>query len=119
MRRLRLRTRLTVWFAASILLILGPVLLGILLLEWRSMRAALDHHLEEDLEVALEMLLVHDGAVFWRTESERDLGYDAGRQRWVEVYAPDGRALFRRGLASNPAIGAELAPPVVDGFVTE
>ena len=79
---LRLRTRLTIWFAASILLILAPFLTGVAALEWWSMRAALDHHLNEDLEVAMEMLVVRGADVMWRTEATRDLGYDAGEQRW-------------------------------------
>jgi heavy metal sensor kinase len=110
-RRLRLRTRLTLWFAASILLILLPVLTGILVLEWRSMRAALDHHLREDLEVASEMVVLHGAEVRWRTEADRDPGYDAGPQRWVEVYGQDGRVLFLRGVVQQAAIRAALPSP--------
>jgi len=115
----RLRTRLTIWFAASILLILTPVLIGILVLQSRSMRAALDHHLSEDLEVAGEMLLAKDDGIVWAMESTRDVGYDAGLQRWVEVYT-DGRLAFLRGVPSNDAIRATLAPPspATSGFRT-
>lgn len=111
MIRLRLRTRLTLWFAASILLILAPFLASVLVLEWRSMHAALDHHLEEDLEVAAEMAVLRGTAVVWRTEAERDLGYDAGRQRWVEVYTVEGRPVLLRGLATEQAIRAALSAP--------
>jgi heavy metal sensor kinase len=118
--RLRLRTRLTIWFTVSILLILTPSLVGILMLEWRSMRAALDHHLAEDLEVAVEMLVLREDAPVWRTDTDRDLGYDAGRQRWVEVYTRAGDPVYRRGFASDPAINAQLDPPGPSrGFVTE
>jgi heavy metal sensor kinase len=118
--RLRLRTRLTLWFAASILLILAPFLAGVLAVEWRLMREALDHHLEEDFEMAIEMLAWEGDGIRWRTDSMRDLGYDAGLQRWVEVYAPDGRLLFVRGVARNPAIQATLGPAdqVTAGFRT-
>jgi heavy metal sensor kinase len=112
--RLRLRTRLTVWFAASILLILAPFLTGILVLQWRAMRAALDHHLEEDLEVASEMLVVHRVGIGWRTDAEHDLGYDDGPQRWVEVYAPNGPVLFLRGFPRREAIRSALAAPSSD-----
>jgi len=112
--RPRLRTRLTLWFAASILLILLPFLGGILVLESRSMRAALDHHLGEDLEVASEMIVLHGSEVRWRTESDRDAGYNAGPQRWVEVYARDGRPLFLRGVPKQQAIRATLPPPSPD-----
>jgi heavy metal sensor kinase len=119
-RRLRLRTRLTLWFAASILLILLPVLTGILVLEWRSMRAALDHHLHEDLEVASEMAVLHGAEVHWRTEADRDPGYDAGPQRWVEVYGQDGRVLFLRGVVQQGVIRAALPSPAheVAGYRT-
>lgn len=102
MTRLRLRTRLTLWFAGSILLILVPAMAAVLSLQWRAMRAALDHHLEEDLEVAAEMLVAAPEGLAWRTDSTRDLGYDAGEQRWVEVYALDAQPLYFRGI---PAIG--------------
>ena len=90
MTGLRLRTRLTIWFAASILLILVPFLVTVLVIQWRSMREALDHHLEEDLEVAAEMVVRRDAQFQWRTEATRDLGYDAGAQRWVNGGFRDG-----------------------------
>ena len=114
MIRLQLRTRLTIWFAASVLLILAPFLVGILVIEWRSMRAALDHHLQEDLEVALEMLVSRDGAVAWRTDAEQDIGYDAGAQRWVEVYGPDGAVRYVRGLPVREDIRSALEPPLAE-----
>jgi heavy metal sensor kinase len=106
-----LRTRLTIWFAASVLLILAPLVAGMLVLQWRAMREALDHHLEEDLEVASEMLVLREGRVAWRTESDRDLGYDAAEQRWVEVYDVDGQPLYLRGLARQPFIVSTFASP--------
>jgi heavy metal sensor kinase len=114
MSALRLRTRLTLWFSASLLLILTPFLAGFLALQWISMRDALDHHLAEDLEVALEMLLVKDGQVAWRTNEALDLGYDGGPRRWVEVFTLDGRLLYARGLASEPRVQSAL-PPVEKG----
>lgn len=112
MRRWPLRLRLAIWCAASILIILTPCLLGVLALEWRSMRAALDHHLDEDLEVAVELLVATPDGVAWRTDTTRDLGYDAGPRRWVEVYSPDGRPLYFRGLPTRPDIRAALPSPV-------
>jgi heavy metal sensor kinase len=107
----RIRTRLAVWFAASLLIILVPFVTGFLALQWRSMRAALDHHLEEDFEVAVEMLVVRDGLVAWRTDAERDLGYDAGHRRWVEVFGPDFRALYLRGLPEAAGIASTMPRP--------
>ena len=104
----RLRTRLTLWFSASILIILVPVLTGVALIQWRSMRAALDHHLQEDLEFALEMLVLRNGEVTWRVDSERDPGYDAGARRWVEVYDEEGRPYYLRGIPETPLIWRAL-----------
>lgn len=111
MIRLSLRARLTIWFAVSLLLILAPVMATLAALEWRSMRAALDHHLEEDLEVVAEMLVARPSGIGWRTEATRDLGYDAGPQRWVEVYALDGRPLYFRGPPGRDDIRASLPAP--------
>ena len=109
-----LRTRLTVGFSASLIAILVPVLAGLLALEWRSMRRALDHHLEEDLEVAVEMLTAEGSGVMWRTDATRDLGYDAADQRWVEVYSLDGQPLFFRGIPSREPIREVLPRPSQD-----
>lgn len=83
------------------------------MIEWRSMRAALDHHLQEDMEFALQMLVLRDGQVVWRVDLENDPGYDAGPRRWVEVYDADGRPLFLRGIPEAPYIWKEL-PGVAD-----
>jgi signal transduction histidine kinase len=109
-----LRTRLTIWFAASILLILAPFLAWILTLQSRSMREALDHHLQEDLEVVIEMLAARDGAIVWRTNAQQDLGYDAGERRWVEVYGLDGTVRYRRGLPGRDDIQGALAAPMTE-----
>jgi heavy metal sensor kinase len=109
----RLRTKLTVWFSASLILILAPFVAGFLALQWISMREALDHHLAEDLEVALELLLVDDSHVTWRTDEAQDLGYDGGPRRWVEVYTLDGRLLYARGLATERHVQSAL-PGIVE-----
>lgn len=111
MMPLRLRTRLTLWFAASIVLIVTPILVAVLILQSRAMRKALDHHLEEDLEVAVEMLDRGNSGITWRSQRERDYGYDAGPQRWVEVFDEGRRRIFARGPASRPDIQDALAPP--------
>jgi heavy metal sensor kinase len=117
---LSLRTRLAIWFAASVLLILAPYLAGMLALQWRAMRASLDHHLEEDMEVVLEMLVVRDGAFAWRTDAIRDLGYDGGERRWVEVYGDAGQPYFFRGRPEDAAVRAALPAPyaLTNGFTS-
>lgn len=111
MRPRTLRVQLTLWFAGSLLAILVPVLVVLAVLEWRTMRAALDHHLEEDLEVAAEMLVLSGQNVVWRTDATRDLGYDAGPQRWVEVYTLNGQPLYFRGVPARQDIRASLQSP--------
>ncbi len=121
MIRLSLRARLAIWFAASLLLILAPVIGTLAVLQWRSMHAALDHHLEEDLEVAAEMLTMQPSGIAWRTDALHDLGYDAGPQRWVEVYGPGGEPLYFRGLPAREEIRRALPAPATSrlGYRTE
>ena len=111
MARLRLRTRLMLWFAAAVLVIPAPLLIGTFVFEWRAMRAALDHHLYEDLEVAAEMVILEGSRVVWRSDAQRDLGYDAGEQRWVEVYGRQREALLLRGAPKYPPVRDAIAPP--------
>lgn len=108
MRPPSLRVRLTLWFSASILLILLPVVSGLALLQWRAMREALDHHLQEDVEFALQMLVVRNDVLVWRVDDDRDPGYDAGPRRWVEVYRRDGSVAYVRGIPEAAAIQRSL-----------
>jgi len=113
MSSLRLRTRLTLWFSASVLLILLPIIAVIATIQWQAMRDALDHHLTEDLEVAVQMLSPRDGTLSWRVDDETDPGYDAGRRRWVEVYGAAGELRFVRGAPEYPHIRSAL-PGLLD-----
>jgi heavy metal sensor kinase len=108
MSSLRLRIRLTLWFSASVLLILLPVIGVIASIQWQAMRGALDHHLTEDLEVAAQMLSPRDGTLIWRVDDETDPGYDAGPRRWVEVYGASGELRFVRGAPEAPDIRSAL-----------
>ncbi|MCR4374641.1 MAG: ATP-binding protein [Acidobacteria bacterium] len=114
MRQPRLRTRLTLWFSATILLILLPVLAGVALIQWQSMRAALDHHLTEDMEFALQMIVSRDGELVWRVEADTDPGYDAGPRRWVEVYDAEGRPRYLRGIPEERGIWRTLPDVTAD-----
>lgn len=113
MSSLRLRTRLTLWFSASVILILLPVIGVIATIQWQAMRGALDHHLTEDLEVAAQMLSPRDGTLIWRVDDETDPGYDAGPRRWVEVYGASGELRFVRGAPEAPDIRSAL-PDLAD-----
>jgi heavy metal sensor kinase len=109
---LRLRTRLTLWFSASVLIILLPIIAVIATIQWQAMRDALDHHLTEDLEVAVQMLVVWEGTLVWRVDDATDPGYDAGARRWVEVYDAAGQIRFLRGAPENAAIRTSLSGPM-------
>jgi heavy metal sensor kinase len=113
-----LRTRLTIWFAASVLVLLTPYVVGILVIDWRSMRSALDRSLAEDLGIAADMLVLREGRPAWADEQERDPGYDAAEQRWVEVYGLEGQPLFFRGLAQQHLMRDAMPPPApgADGY---
>lgn len=111
MSPLQLRTRLTLWFSVSVILILLPIIAVIATIQWQAMRAALDHHLTEDLEVAVQMLVSRNGILAWRVDDASDPGYDADRRRWVEVYDAASQPRFLRGAAENPNILSSLPGP--------
>jgi heavy metal sensor kinase len=55
--------------------------------------------------------------VAWATGEGLDPGYDAGEQRWVEVFATSGERLYVRGVPRHAFISAALpAPTQADGF---
>jgi len=120
MTALRLRTRLTLWFSVSVVLILLPIIAVIATIQWQAMRGALDHHLTEDLEVAVQMLMSTEGTLTWRVNDETDPGYDAGHRRWVEVYGSDSQVRFLRGAPEDPHIRLALpgAAETPDGLFT-
>jgi heavy metal sensor kinase len=120
MTPLRLRTRLTLWFSVSVILILLPIITVIAAIQWQAMRDALDHHLTEDLEVAVQMLVSRDGTLVWRVDDDTDPGYDAGPRRWVEVYDDSRRIHFLRGAPESTTIRSALPVPTEtpDGLYT-
>jgi heavy metal sensor kinase len=110
-RRPPVRWLLTAWFGVSVLAIVTPFALALLWLQWRASVDALDHHLEEDLAVAAQLLRHEpDGAVDWAVAGDVDPGYDAGPQRWVEAFDLDGTLLFARGVARRPGVQMALPP---------
>jgi heavy metal sensor kinase len=114
-----IRIRLTLWFAVALLLIVAPFGGTVLYLQWRSAHALLDHHLEEDLEVAVQMLRRSPAGIGWASLDPTDPGYDAGPQRWVEVFNTGGNLIFARGRAQAPGIRTALPKPIgSQGFQT-
>jgi heavy metal sensor kinase len=116
-RRLGLRARLSLWFAAAVFVVITPYAVAVLALQWRALTDALEHHLEEDYEVAIQMLEASEGGrVAWRSPEEFDPGYDAGAQRWVEVWSPAGTLLFRRGTERDRGLQDSLPPAIGSGL---
>lgn len=109
MRRPSIRTLLTAWFAIALLLIVMPLAAAVLVIQWRGAVDALNHHLQEDLEVAAQMLTQTPEGIGWAHPGHVDPGYDAGTERWVEVYSPEGRLMYTRGSARR--LSAEWALP--------
>lgn len=109
-----LRGRLTVWYTATLLLILAAYATGVVWLLGRSLRQALDHHLREDFEVALDLLELREGRFGWHLDSPFDHGYDAGERRWVEVWSERGERLFVRASKAPAPMQAALAAPRAD-----
>jgi signal transduction histidine kinase len=116
--RRTVRALLTAWFGLAVLLIVTPFIVTVLAIQWRSARAALDHHLQEDLEVAAQMLRREGLEIRWASDLPLDPGYDAGLQRWVEVFTPGHQRVFARGVAARDLVSAALPPPADRGYQT-
>lgn len=111
MRPRGLRARLTWWYGGSLFIVLLVFAALTVWVQWRVLREALDHHLEEDLEVAAQMLRIDATGAAWRSTEPRDPGYDDGDVRWVEVWDEDGMPLFVRGTDRHRRLQAALGPP--------
>lgn len=106
-----LRARLTRWYVVSMMLVLGIYAAGVFALLSQRIGETRDHHLEEDLEVAQEMVVLDGSTARWRVDSVFDQGYDAGERRWIEIWSRDGRLLFARAASAEAATQASLPPP--------
>ncbi len=115
MKPLGVRLKLTLWFVGVLLVVLAVNTAWTAALLWRDFGEALEHHLDEDYQVAVQMLERRDAGVAWRGNPDADPGYQGGVRRWVEVWSPDGRQLFRRGAPDAAALQDALLPPTPQG----
>lgn len=117
MRLCGLRARLSRHYGGSLALVLVAFTAAFVWQHWMSLRDQLDHHLEEDLLVVVQMLDVRDGGAVWRGPARADPGYDAGTLRWVEVWDGEGTSIFVRGTDEHYRYQAAIGPPPTDaGF---
>ncbi|MBI4584351.1 MAG: heavy metal sensor histidine kinase [Planctomycetes bacterium] len=90
--RLSIRTRLTLWYAGALALMLAVYAAGIYLFLRRSLLADLDQSLHENFEVV-------EGILERAPEGKIRLGLDSHHQEeanwWVEVWSLDRKLLFR------------------------
>ncbi len=117
--RLALRTRLTLWYAGVLTLVLAAYAGGVFVVLRQSLMRDMDRALHDDQETAEQMLERHpDGSIGWRAEAhDHDHDEDLG-QRWLEVRGGDGGLLYARPavIPREPAVRRASAPYVVDGL---
>ena len=107
-----LRGRLTLWYAGALAVVLGLYAGGVFAFLRHNLSSALDRQLREDFEVA-EQMLERDGpdGIRWRVEPGHDDSEAAASDRWVDVWSPTGRLLYRSPGRDLSA----LAPPTATG----
>lgn len=119
MRARGLRARLSWHYGGSLSVVLMAFSTAVVWQHWTSLRDQLDHHLEEDLLVAEQMLDLSGISATWRGPADSDAGYNAGALRWMEVYNEAGERIFVRGTDEHLRYHAALPPPGRDvGFST-
>lgn len=106
-----LRARLSWHYGGSLAVVLVGFSAAFLWQHWMGLQDQLDHHLEEDLIVAVQMVDLSSGSAVWRGPAAGDAGYNAGDLRWVEVWSEAGDALFIRGTEEHHRYQAALPKP--------
>ena len=103
------RSRLTLWYVGVLGALLVAYGLGSLFFLHLSMREQLDHNLLEDLETVEGQIVVEsDGSLTLRShhgeEEDRDF------HRFVEIWTPEGRLLYRTLPEGVQALGGPPSP---------
>ena len=104
-----LRGRLTVWYAAAMVVVLGVYASAVFLLVTRNGSAALDARLQSDFRWAAEMAQQGpDGTLSWFEGDER-----SEDSPWLQVWTPGGQLVYRT------AVARRLPVPESDRLVAE
>lgn len=109
-----LRARLTLWYMAVMVAVLGVYVSVVLALVARNLSGALDARLRSDFRWAAEMAEQGpDGSLTW---FEGDPW--SADSPWLQVWTPDGRLIYRTAIASRlPVPASEALVGEADGRI--
>ncbi len=98
------RSQLTLWYVGVLAALLVAYGLGSLFFLHLNMREQLDHNLLEDMETVEGQIATEpDGSLTLRLH-HGDEG-DAGFDRFVEIWSPEGKVLYRTPQLEGQALG--------------
>lgn len=108
-----LRGRLALFTSAALAVVLLVYSLSVLAIARVTVYAQLDHNLLDHAETAARLLeKTPDGSVRWRAPHADEGGHASPEERWIDVFAADGRLRCREP-EGTPAV-SWLAPPAPD-----
>jgi heavy metal sensor kinase len=98
------RVQLTLWYVAAMTLVLAVYAAAILAYVSRSASQLLNQQLRSDFQWATVMVeQTPEGGITWNGEEAIE------EHPWLQVWGPDGKLLFRNGIAlGQPDIGLDL-----------
>src|ERR1700676_4999220 len=103
------RSRLTLWYVAVLAALLIAYGAGSLFFLFLSMRDQLDHNLREDLETVEGGIATEpDGSVVLRLHHGDEV--DSGFHRYVEIWSPEGKLLYRTPQLDGQSLGGPPSP---------
>lgn len=109
---LTVRVRLTLWYVAAIVVVLGVYAGGVLLFVSRSASIALESQLRSDFMWAAEMWEQRpDGTLAWFDDGENE------DSPWLQVWSPTGNLLFRTAAAKRHPLTDGSEPAIDTGGV--
>src|SRR5262245_51595258 len=107
-RRLRsVRVRLTLWYAAAMVVVLAVYASGVFIVVRNGLSRGLDDQLRQDLQWPMEMLELSNGTI----GPSDEVGAGDSSSPWLQVWSPTGELLWRSWYARTQPIpnGDQLA----------
>src|ERR1700676_3790260 len=103
------RSRLTLWYVGVLAALLIAYGAGSLFFLFLSMQDQLDHNLREDLETVEGQIATEpDGSVVLRLHHGDEV--DSGFHRFVEIWSPEGKLLYRTPQLDGQSLGGPPSP---------